>query len=114
MPDDRAVQGFCPLGCGSTLFLADGGYVTCSYIHCPRRDAVADILADRETEHIIDFSAAGFSVLHPLRERLDNQLLDCALNEYCEALDGPPVQLGRYRAMRSTGEAVWAWEPVSP
>jgi hypothetical protein len=108
--DDRAVQGYCPMGCGRTLFLADGGYVTCSYLHCPRRDAVVDLLADGESEHIAVFGEATFTIRHPLRERLDDALMDCVLHEYCEALDGPPVQPGRYRAVLS-GER-WTWTAV--
>lgn len=110
MPDDRAVQGYCPFGCGRTLFLADGGYVTCSYLHCPRRDAVSDLLADSETEHIVLFEAATFSIRHPLRERHDDEFMTCALHEHCKALDGPPVQPGRYRAVLS-GER-WTWTAV--
>lgn len=107
-PDDRAVTGYCPMGCGRTLFLADGGYVTCSYIHCPRRDAVADLLGDKETAHIVEFGAEVFTVRHPLRERLDDALMTCALHEYIAGLGGPPVQPGRYRAT-SSGER-WMWE----
>jgi hypothetical protein len=112
MPDDnRKVQGCCPLGCGETLILAAGGYVTCSRLDCPRPDAATDILADRETEHVVTFSAAGFIIRHPLRERLDDALMTCALHEWCEGLDGPPVQLGRYRATRQPGRP-WRWEAL--
>ena len=46
MPDDRTVRGYCPLGCGATLFLAAGGCVTCSSLNCPRPDAglAADVV----------------------------------------------------------------------
>jgi hypothetical protein len=107
---DREVQGFCPMGCGSTLFLAAGGYVTCSFISCPRPDAVADLLADRETEHIVQFGEDGFTIRHPLRERLDDALMDCALHDYCTSLPGPPVKPGRYRA-RHDGTR-WTWEAL--
>lgn len=30
-----AVVGRCPMGCGETLFVGSGGYVTCSYLPCP-------------------------------------------------------------------------------
>lgn len=109
--DDRAVTGYCPMGCGRTLFLAAGGYVTCSYIHCPRRDAVADLLDDRETAHIVDFTGDGFTVRHPLRERLDDALMTCGLGEYLVQLAGPPVQPGRYRA-HGTGRS-WTWQAAS-
>lgn len=109
--DDRAVTGYCPMGCGRTLFLADGGYVTCSYLHCPRRDAAADLLGDKETEHIVQFGGGTFTVRHPLRERLDDALMACELHEHIASLDGPPVRPGRYRA-RGAG-AKWSWEAVS-
>ncbi|MGF0163113.1 DUF6085 family protein [Streptomyces koyangensis] len=38
------VQGRCP-GCGgATLFLANGGYITCSSLHCPTPDAATTLL----------------------------------------------------------------------
>ena len=86
-PDERAVTGYCPMGCGRTLFLADGGYVTCSYIHCPRRGAVADLLADREISHIVQLGEDTFTVRHPLRERLDDALMTCTLHEHIAGLD---------------------------
>lgn len=108
--DDRAVTGYCPMGCGRTLFLADGGHVTCSYLHCPRRDAVANLLADPETGHLVDFGAETFTIVHPLREHRD-ELLTCALHEYICGLDGPPVQPGRYRAVRNGDR--WAWQEIA-
>jgi hypothetical protein len=99
------------MGCGKTLFLADGGYVTCSYIHCPRRDAVAGIIADREISHIVEFGDDGFTIRHPLRERLDDALMSCALHEYIAGLGGPPVKPGRYRAHGAGSQ--WSWEPLS-
>ena len=105
------VTGSCPMGCGHTLFLADGGFITCSYVHCPRPDAVADLLADTETEHIVEFRPDTFTVRHPLRERLDDALMDCQLHNHIQGLDGPPAQPGRYRA-RHNGLR-WTWERLS-
>lgn len=69
MSDDRKVKGFCPMGCGETLFLGSGGYVTCSWVKCPRPDAAADILLERESEHIVVLGESTFDIQHPLRER---------------------------------------------
>lgn len=38
------VRGFCLMGCGQTLFLGDGGYVTCSLDSCPDPAATNDAL----------------------------------------------------------------------
>ncbi|MER7135337.1 hypothetical protein ABT358_02190 [Streptomyces sp. NPDC000341] len=38
------VSGRCPACNRTALFLADGGYVTCSHLECPRPDAAADLL----------------------------------------------------------------------
>lgn len=108
--DNRAVTGYCPMGCGRTLFLADGGYVTCSYLHCPRPDAVADLLDDKETAHIAEFSESGFTLRHPLRERLDDALMKCELHEHIARLAGPPVKPGRYRALGNGRQ--WTWQPA--
>jgi Family of unknown function (DUF6085) len=107
--DDRHVEGYCPFGCGETLVLAAGGHVTCSHLDCPRRDAVADLLRDSETEHVVTFGETDFAMLHPLRERF-GPLEDCALHEHIKAMSGPPVQPGKYRA-RHDGER-WTWEAV--
>ena len=118
-PRERAVQGYCPMGCGRTLFLADGGNVTCSHAHCPRPDAAAAVLADQETEHIVDFGETTFTIRHPLRERLDDDLMDCELHKDIAAMDGPPVQPGRYRASwadydaATPGYGQWMWEEAA-
>lgn len=107
------IAGYCPMGCGRTLFVGEGGYVTCSLIGCPRPDAVADILADRETEHVVKFDADTFTVRHPLRERLDDALMTCDLHEYIAGLPGPPIRPGQYRA-RTTIDTTrpWSWELI--
>lgn len=93
------VAGECPMGCGPTLFLGSGGYVTCSLDICPRPDAAVDILADGDPHHVVVLGEAGFTVRHPLRERLDDALLTCSLHEWLVALPGPPRQRGRYRVL---------------
>lgn len=99
--DKTSVPGYCPMGCGQTLFRASGGYITCRYLECPCPDAVSTILEDRETEHVVTFDETAFTVKHPLRERLDDALLTCQLHTYCANLSGPPAQLGTYRATDS-------------
>jgi hypothetical protein len=92
------VAGYCPMGCGRTLFLGASGHVTCSGAHCPRPDAVDVLLGDRETEHVVELGAWGFSVQHPLRERLDGALFGCGLHAAIAEQDGPPEVPGhRYR-----------------
>src|SRR5690242_8844210 len=98
----QRVQGHCPMGCGETLFLGEGGHVTCSYINCPRPTAVDELLADSETEHIVVIGEETFSIQHPLRERLDGELHDCALHlDLSLARDYVAAQkVGVYRAHR--------------
>lgn len=103
-----AVDGYCPMGCGRTLFLGEGGCITCSFVSCPDRLAVDTILGERESEHLVEFRADTFVIRHPLRERVDDQLMQCALHTHVEGLSGPPVALGTYRS-RASGEG-WAWE----
>lgn len=103
------VKGCCPMGCGDTLFLGTGGYVTCSLIGCPDPSAASEILEDPETEHIVVFDEKGFTVQHPLRERLAGELFDCPLHEYCRRFDGPPVVAGRYRA-HAVADGQWRFE----
>lgn len=68
------------------------------------------ILEDRETEHVLNIQPHDFSILHPLRERLDQELLKCDLHWHLVSLPGPPVTPGRYRALLVDGQ--WRWEEV--
>jgi hypothetical protein len=102
------IQGYCPMGCGQTLFLGSGGYVTCSYLQCPKPDAVSVILADIYTDHVVEFGDTEFTVKHPLKERLNDALFTCELHTYIAGMDGPPVSPGRYFAL-PRGDR-WTWQ----
>src|SRR4051812_32080115 len=97
MTEDQWVQGYCPLGCGPTLHRNDQDMIVCRKEGCPQPTAVSSIIADRESEHVVTFEPAGFTVRHPLRERLDDELIRCLLHEYLALLPGPPKPPGRYR-----------------
>lgn len=100
------INGFCPMGCGETLYL-EGADVACVSLKCPRDTAASEILADPESGHIVELGVRDLSIIHPLRERLDGQLLECELSEYLQDLGGPPQPPGRYRVAGS-GET-WEW-----
>jgi hypothetical protein len=106
------IAGNCPMGCGESLFLGAGGCITCSRIDCPRPTAVDELLAERESEHIVVFTPTNFSIQHPLHERLDGALFDCELHGWISRLSGPPVVSGRYRATRQ-GLGDWHFEEAS-
>lgn len=38
------IQGQCPACHGSSLFVAEGGYITCSRLDCPDPEAVTTLL----------------------------------------------------------------------
>lgn len=96
-PPPRRLHGYCPMGCGETLFLSDGGHVECSNVDCPRCDAVDTILAESETEHVAVFDDEGFALQHPLRERVEGELFKCDIHQRLRAIGGAPVTPGRYR-----------------
>lgn len=105
----RTVDGYCPMGCGSTLYLAEGGFVTCWVPGCPDRAAVGEILSDPESEHLVTFTSSGFTVRHPLRERIDDALQTCDLLGFCARW--PPARPGTYRLRpRLDGEGLWTFE----
>ncbi|MHC3474662.1 DUF6085 family protein [Streptomyces sp. 7R007] len=109
MTDNMRVHGYCPVGCGQTLERrGTDGVIQCQATYCPRMYAVRDLLADRETEHVVQFDDDGFTVRHPLRERLDDALMRCDLHRHCASLPGPPAALGRYRAVAVDG--IWQFQ----
>jgi hypothetical protein len=105
-----AVAGFCPVCGRESLMLGAAGHVTCGHLECPRPDAASELLADRETEHIVVFDRTGYTIRHPLRERLDDALMACALHAYCLLHRRPD---GRYRATQAGTARRWMWEPIT-
>jgi hypothetical protein len=104
------VRGHCPMGCGQTLFLGSGGYITCRNLGCPEPDAVVQLLeVPPETGHIVVFSGDDtFTIQHPVIERLKGELFACELHGYLVSLAGPPVAPGRYR-VEKYGQAPYGW-----
>jgi len=114
-----SVAGFCPMGCGETLYLNHYGYVACWAQGCPRPGAVKEILADPETEHIVVLAPTKtFNVKHPLRERIEDQLLGCQLAATIRSSPGiRGLPAGRYRVIRQRGTlgralADWSWHSL--
>lgn len=99
----QPIEGYCPMGCGQTLVIHDG-CVTCQSPECPRPSAVAEILADSETNHVAEITEDSFTLGHPLRERLDGDLFGCPVWKALHALSEPPWPPGRYR-VRQDDEA---------
>lgn len=95
------------MGCGRTLFRGKKGWITCSHLDCPDPAAVSKILADAETEHIVEIRSDGFSIQHPLRERINGRLYDCPLHEELVTQGGPSKKPGRYRAILNRKTLRW-------
>jgi Family of unknown function (DUF6085) len=77
-------QAYCPMGCGETLHLMPSGLIHCLAPGCPRPDAAATILGDKETEHILRLEDNSWNAVHPLRERINGALLGCDIGEAAE------------------------------
>ncbi len=110
------VAGQCPMGCGETLFIGEGGHVTCSTGECPDPIAVDKLLSvPPEVEHIGVFDIGGdtFTSEHPSRERIAGDLFDCPLQSYLCYLVGPPVGPGRYRVTPDPTTRGWTFEKIS-
>lgn len=98
----RDVQGYCP-ACGErTLHLTSGGFIKCLNHDCTRRDAASLLLMDSEVEHLVDLTDEGFTVKHPLRERVEGDLFDCDIFAHVQAdinNDWVSKGPGRYRVV---------------
>jgi phenylpyruvate tautomerase PptA (4-oxalocrotonate tautomerase family) len=112
------VFGFCPMGCGRTLYLDHVGRIMCDNADCPEASSVSVLLAEIETEHIVTLREKDFTVRHPLRERLNGELEKCDLHMHCVALDPSEVVPGTYRVTydgidqdsASLHDTGWYWE----
>lgn len=96
--DKYDIHGFCPMGCGRTLFLNEKHQVMCGNDLCSDPLAVHEILGDPETEHIVELTDYSFTIMHPIRERRDDNMFKCECHDAFHALGGPPAPPGRYRA----------------
>lgn len=90
------VIGYCPV-CGQDGLAYGGGIIWCNAPGCPQNDAISRLIQDQEAHHIVRFTDKGFDILHPLRERINGDLFRCDIHDEVSALDGPPVEAGRYR-----------------
>ena len=95
LPSTSKVAGQCPMGCGETLFLGSGGYITCSLIGCPHPAAASDLL-HLPTDHFVVFDEDGFTLEHPARERVQGTMHNCPTHAQLRALKGAPMKPGRY------------------
>jgi hypothetical protein len=94
------VQGRCP-ACGwTTLFLGDGGYVTCSRADCPQPDAASTLLErdPRMTAHDTVGAVARPQLHDAIRAlaRMDRPWWDAELSRMAR-LEGRTSFLGRRR-----------------
>lgn len=77
----HGIEPRCPMCNHPLAYEKSYGYLICTWGDCPRPTAAAELLSEGETEHIVTLRANGYSVKHPIRERLDDALLDCWLAE---------------------------------
>lgn len=101
------LDGYCPRGCGQTLYAEENNLsnrVICLGDSCPDPEAVNKILQDEETQHLVRFVMDAFTVRHPLRERIDDELMDCPVSVFCSSLPGPPDGVGGLYRVRPDGD----------
>lgn len=106
------VAGYCP-ACGQAKLLLHkvSGEVRCSNEECSRRDAVFQLLQDHEIEHVVRVDGDGFTIRHPLRERIDGDLFGCGMLKELH-FEGFVYRLdaGDYRVTKDG--LTWAFEPL--
>jgi hypothetical protein len=94
------IAGQCPMGCGETLHVGDGGHIICNGQDCPHPTSV-DVLLHQSLEHVVEFSDEGFVIEHPLSERINHTMASCQLMLDLAALPAMPVsEPGRYLAVK--------------
>lgn len=104
------LEGFCPVCGNQTLYAEEMRMVNriiCMGDDCPDPHCAQRVLQDAQTDHLVDFSGAGFTIRHPLRERIDDALMDCELHLALMGMPGPPEgRPGKFRVFMKDGR----WE----
>lgn len=72
----------CPVCNHELAYTKSHGELTCTWSDCPRPTAATELLSEGETEHLITLTTDGYTIKHPIRERLDDALLNCPLAAY--------------------------------
>ena len=67
----RKIVGVCPLGCGETLFLGDGGHITCSYVGCPDPTGAGSLLSEAASAQRTQEAVASAADRFKLEAELD-------------------------------------------
>lgn len=107
------IKGRC-MACGrdDTLFLASGGYITCSRDKCPDPGAVADWL-DRPSYHTLRLGADGFSLQHPVTCFPDLTACDIHGHVSDRFPTAPPSSwFGLYRVAVDVDPAYFTLDPI--
>lgn len=88
------------MACGGydTLFVADGGYITCSLDRCPDPGAVADWL-ERPAYHTLRLGPDGWAMQHEVTcfPDLTACELHAAASNYFDGFTPPEAWYGLYR-----------------
>ncbi len=99
----KRVNGCCPSCGGRQLFVFDDGQLLCRQEGCALPSAASQILNQGgETGHILESRNDGWTIMHPLRERLEGALFRCEVADTVNTI-GPPAMLGYYRILATTG-----------
>lgn len=84
------------MGCGPTLVLNYNGQVACSNPHCPDALMIDKVISHEAMEkHVVILDDEGFSIQHPLSERLTD-MTQCDVHKAMHEQDEAPAAPGRY------------------
>ncbi len=106
----------CP-ACGEygVLYRGFQGRITCSGEKCPDAGAVHNLLNDPQImEHLVRVTDHGWTIRHPLRERIGDALFACDLGNHLtgQRAKNPDLSPGVYRLDSSPRGRVWHLTPV--
>lgn len=95
------INGYCPMGCGETLWATLERGIICRNRDCPDATVVSKVLSDPEVGHIAQVGVAGWTLMHPLHERLGEQpeMFTCAVAQWLRSHSEAPADAGTYRVL---------------
>ena len=92
------VEGYCPM-CGRAALIKMGSRLMCTDDRCPNPLGLHILLQNRMiSDHLVRVGEDGFSVQHPMRERLNGELFVCGLHVGLSQAEEAPVEPGLYVA----------------
>lgn len=108
------INAFCP-SCGNQLSVSHFKEIVCTNLQCDHPSAASALLNVLHiNKHLVELTSIGFTTLHPIIERLDNQVFNCPVHDEIENAPYESRPFGRYVIDKIDDQWEWTYLTSQP